>query len=66
MTDTLRTRIAAAIMDSCHGVFVDDAVHAADAVIRELGLEAENKSYFDGMSPGYTMTRYVTEWSNDD
>ena len=37
MPDDLRTRIAAAIMDSCHGVFTDDAVHAADAVIRELG-----------------------------
>lgn len=36
MSDDLRTRIAAAIMDSCHGVFVDDAVNAADAVICEL------------------------------
>ena len=34
--DNLRDRIAAAIMDSCHGVFTDDAVHAADGVIREL------------------------------
>ena len=37
-SDTLRSRIAAAIMQSCHGVFTDDAVDAADAVIRELGL----------------------------
>lgn len=36
----LRTRIAAAIM-SCHGVFVDDAVNAAEAVIAELGLVQE-------------------------
>lgn len=36
--DSLRTRIAAAIMQTCHGVYLDDAVDAADAVIRELGL----------------------------
>lgn len=33
----LRTRLAAAIMESCHGVYMDDAVNAADKVIRELG-----------------------------
>jgi hypothetical protein len=32
----LRTRIASAIMKSCHGVYMDDAVDAADAVIAEL------------------------------
>lgn len=37
MTD-IRTRIATAIMQTCHGVYMDDAVNAADAVIRELGL----------------------------
>ncbi len=30
-------RIAAVIMESCHGVWMDDATTAADAVIRELG-----------------------------
>ena len=33
-SDDLRTRIAAAIMQTCHGVYMDDAVDAADAVIR--------------------------------
>ena len=37
-SDDLRTRIAAAIMQTCHGVYLDDAVDAADAVIRELNL----------------------------
>ena len=37
----LRTRIAAAIMQTCHGVYLDDAVNAADAVIRELRLTSE-------------------------
>lgn len=32
----LRTRIAAAIMDNCHGVYIDDAVNAADAVLAAL------------------------------
>ena len=53
MADDLRTRIAAAIMQNCHGVFVDDAVNAADAVIRELGLRQEQVQL---------LTRYVTEW----
>ena len=35
----LRTRITAAIMQTCHGVYMDDAVNAADAVIRELKLD---------------------------
>lgn len=68
MTD-IRTRIATAIMQTCHGVYMDDAVNAADAVIRELGLREEN---IDGAvikdwvgtpirirPPRY---RYVTEW----
>lgn len=38
MADDLRTRIAAAIMHACHGVYLDDAVNAADKVIRELDL----------------------------
>ena len=38
MTDTLRTRIAAVIMDACHGVYLDETVTAADAVIRDLQL----------------------------
>ena len=36
MSDDLRTRIATAIMQSCHGVYMDDAVAAADRLIREL------------------------------
>lgn len=39
MSDDLRIRIGAAIMASCHGVYLDDAVDAADAVIRELRPE---------------------------
>ncbi len=68
MTD-LRDRIAAAIMDSCHGVFVDDAVNAADAVIRELGLRPELGQRSKptgplwGLNNRYNVTRYVTEWS---
>lgn len=38
MTD-LRARIAAAIMDTCHGAYVDDAINAADAVIHELNSD---------------------------
>lgn len=34
----LRTRLAATITQSCHGVYLDDAVDAADAVISELQL----------------------------
>ena len=36
MTDDLRARIAAAIMQACHGVYMDDAVNAADAVAAQL------------------------------
>lgn len=56
MTDTLRTRIAAAIMQTCHGVYLDDAVDAADAVIRELGLH---------LQPAKGHYRYVTDWVAD-
>ena len=34
----MRDRIAAAIMHACHGVYMDDAVDAADAVIADLRL----------------------------
>lgn len=61
MTDYLRTRIAAAIMDSCHGVYMDDAVDAADAVIRELGLRRERLGEAEGYP--HPQTRYVTDWT---
>lgn len=51
MTD-LRTRIATAIMQTCHGVYMDDAVNAADAVIRELRPRVRR-------SP---VHRYITDW----
>lgn len=60
MTDTLRTRIASAIMDTCHGLYVDDAVNAADAVIRELGLTRVVRS------ERVPKHRYVTEWVQTD
>lgn len=61
MTDNLRTRIADAIEGELdHLVPRIDIVLAADAVIRELGLELE--SFEDGY-----LTRYVTQWkANDD
>ena len=55
MTEPLRTRIAAAIMDACHGVYLDDAVNAADAVIAELGMRQECVEL---------LRRYVTEWES--
>lgn len=36
MSGDLRTRIAAAIMGNCYGVYIDDAVNAADAIIKTL------------------------------
>lgn len=41
MTD-LRIRISTAIMDSCHGVYLDDAVAAADAVMAVVSDEYVN------------------------
>lgn len=63
MTADLRTRIAAAIMQSCHGVYMDDAVDAADAVIRELKLYEESRLGPFGIQ---RLHRYVTEWENDE
>ena len=54
--DFLRTRIAAAIVQTCHGVYLDDAVDAADAVIRELGMTIET----DGPPIVPPCHRYVT------
>lgn len=59
MTDDLRTRIAAAIMQTCHGVYLDDAVAAADAVIEELGLHQQVAGP-DGIA--YGKHRFVTDW----
>lgn len=56
MPEDLSTRIAAAIMDSCHGVYLDDAVNAADAVIAELGMRPERVEL---------LRRYVTEWESE-
>ena len=63
-SDDLRTRIAAAIMQTCHGVYLDDAVEAADAVIRELGLRIQVAGPAGIVGTG--NYRYVTEWENDD
>ena len=70
MTDSLRDRIATAIMQTCHGVYMDDAVNAADAVIRELGLQRE-KNLLIYLPLGderfhQPMHRYVTEWTTDE
>lgn len=59
MSDDLRTRIAAAIMQTCHGVYMDDAANAADAVIRELKLYEEQRKGPLGFKQ---VRRYVTEW----
>lgn len=81
MTEDLRIRIAQAIMDSCHGVFIDDAVNAADAVIAELGLRIDKRALLDGEGgmtlnyetgektwhsrPATHQHRYVTEWETN-
>ena len=61
MTD-LRTRIATAIMQTCHGVYMDDAVNAADAVIRELGLQAHLAKRIINGKPDQWVRRHVTDW----
>ena len=65
MTD-LRTRIATAMMEPCHGVYMDDAVNAADAVIRELGLQREKNLPLGDERFHQPMHRYVTEWTTDE
>lgn len=71
--DDLRIRIAAVIMESCHGVYMDDAVAAADAVIRELGLRREEQPAktvtTSSGDPWFSMPashRYVTDWTDDE
>ena len=39
---SLRDRIAAAIMRTCHGVYMDDAAAAADAVIADVTAAASS------------------------
>lgn len=64
MSDDLRTRIAAVIMQSCHGVYVDDSINAADAVIRDLGLRREQFGEAEGWP--HPKHRHVTDWENDE
>ena len=62
MTDDLRARIGAAIMDACHGVYMDDAVNAADNVIRELDDALLNfGAWLAEEITGRTMTRIDLE-----
>ena len=69
MSDDLRTRIAAALRNMT-GDLTYEAM--ADAVIRELGLRPElgQRSKPTGPLWGannrYNVTRYVTEWENND
>jgi hypothetical protein len=73
MADNLRTRIAAAIDTRCFRCARDDDAckrcqglsrTAADAVIRELGLEVERGGTYEvgGKASSY---RYVTDWKAD-
>lgn len=66
MADDLRIRIATAIMQSCHGVYMDDAVNAADTVIRELGLRLDTTCHIHDRQGKQRCHRYVTEWTADD
>jgi len=69
VSDDLRTRIAAALRNMT-GDLTYEAM--ADAVIRELGLRPElgQRSKPTGPLWGannrYNVTRYVTEWENND
>lgn len=82
MPNSLRDRIAAAIMQTCHGVYMDDAVDAADAVIAELGLH-RSSSFISGDDGTRILvsewdrqwmktpaagweSRYLTDWKADD
>lgn len=75
--NSLRDRIAAVIMESCHGVYLDDAVDAADAVIRELEasyvLVPKNVTLvqwadeaFRGQPEGKFKREHITEWTADE
>jgi len=69
VSDDLRTRIAAALRNMT-GDLTYEAM--ADAVIRELGLRPElgQRSKPTGPLWGannrYNVSRYVTEWENND
>lgn len=67
MTDTLRTRIIAAIAKADQDWCSDNPLHEdmADAVIRELGLKREDLGGFRVPGYGHRGHRYVTEWVSD-
>lgn len=63
MTNTLRTRIAAAIESIRIQRDGENAVQMADAVIRELLMRQE--AAFGSQSGQLIAHRYVTKWETD-
>lgn len=81
MTDDLRTRIAAVLAQhecfkgycTCGNSYggdtfsgMDEELHRADAVIRELGLKREELGGLRIPGYGHRGHRYVTEWTADE
>jgi hypothetical protein len=67
MSDGLRTRLAAAIYtDNPFGWSRDQCEHAADAAIRELGLDKEFGCPVAGHHHCRCSHRYTTEWEDND
>ena len=62
MSDTLRDRIAA-LLELLRPV---TPTEAADAVIRELGLQREKNLPLGDERFHQPMHRYVTEWTTDE
>jgi len=62
MTDSLRDRIAA-LLELLRPV---TPTEAADAVIRELGLQREKNLPLGDERFHQPMHRYVTEWTTDE
>ena len=58
MTDSLRTRIAAAMLTVDQGSYMPYYEGLADAVIRELGLTRRT-----GQGPYSNQVWYQTDWS---
>ncbi len=67
MSDGLRTRLAAAIYtDNPFGWSRDQCEQAADAAIRELGLDKEFGCPVAGHHHCRCSHRYTTEWETDE
>ena len=73
VTDNLRDRIAAAIINGCPDHITAGAARAAaGAVIAELGLREEHRERSYGNWPNQPQViyrkqrRYISEWENDE